>query len=84
MILLHAVRIGISTKASLKRKVASVCNSADAALSLAMEEDGSRSLHKRLRDEQDDDAEEEERIAGEGIIGKRMEAGGLIVVRRRR
>jgi len=49
-----------------------------------MEEDGSRSLHKRLRDEQDDDAEEEERIAGEGIIGKRMEAGGLIVVRRRR
>jgi len=50
-----------------------------------MEEDSGRSLHKRLRDEQDDDdAEDEGQTAVDGMIRKRTEAGGLIVVHRRR
>ena len=93
MIPLNAVRIGISAKAGFKRKVAFTGNSAKTAtrpgkhclcqiVGRAMEEDSSRSFHKRLRDERDDDAEEEGRIAMEGMIAERME-GGLSFVSRR-
>ena len=48
-----------------------------------MEEDSSWSFHKRLRDERDDDAEEEGRIAMEGMIAERMEGGLSFFVSRR-